>query len=58
MQNYMLSLLKNNLDNKQIQLRLMHDIEAVELAKKKLQQAFRQLMLLKIYALILSSSSL
>ena len=35
MQNYMLSLLKNNLDNKQIQLRLMHDIEAVELAKKE-----------------------
>lgn len=36
MQNYMLSLLKSNLDNKLIQLKLMQDLEAVELAKKQI----------------------
>lgn len=36
MQNYMLSLLKSNLANKQIQLKLMHDINSVELAKKEI----------------------
>ena len=36
MQNYMLSLLKSNLDNKHVQIKLMHDLEAVELAKKQI----------------------
>lgn len=36
MQNYILSLMKSNLENKQFQTRLLEDIEAVELAKKQI----------------------
>ena len=36
MQNYVLSLLKSNSDNKQILTKLMHDFESIELAKKQI----------------------
>ena len=36
MQSYILSLMKSNSQNKQIQVKLLHDIEAVELAKKQI----------------------
>ncbi len=36
MQSYVLSLMKSNAQNKQIQVKLLHDIEAIELAKKQI----------------------
>ena len=36
MQSYVLSLMKSNAQNKQIQVKLLHDIEAIELTKKQI----------------------
>lgn len=37
MQNYMINLLKSNLDNNILKLKLLHDIKMIEKAKKELK---------------------